>query len=214
MTKEIKRAPRQKTAVRLPWGRIRIPRQAIAVGVAAVTVTGTGTALAASFGETALPQTASLQDAHITIPAAHHKHTSRPAETSRSFVRAKLPTAKPTPKPAPKVTPTRSAAPVTPPAPSGTPQEIAQQMMASRGWGGDQFSCLDALWNRESGWNMYASNPSSGAYGIPQALPASKMGPGWQNNASVQISWGLGYIAERYGNPCGAWGHSQATGWY
>ncbi|MBN9633276.1 MAG: lytic transglycosylase domain-containing protein, partial [Actinobacteria bacterium] len=82
-----------------------------------------------------------------------------------------------------------------------------------RGWGDDQYSCLVALWNKESGWRVNASNPS-GAYGIPQALPGSKMGPGWQTDASVQISWGLGYIAGRYTNPCGAWGHSQSSGWY
>ena len=90
---------------------------------------------------------------------------------------------------------------------------MAHQMLQARGMGDDQYSCLVSLWNRESGWNVHASNPS-GAYGIPQALPGSKMGAGWQNDASVQINWGLGYIAGRYGNPCGAWAHSQSTGWY
>lgn len=114
--------------------------------------------------------------------------------------------------PAPAPASSGNAAPVS--APGGSPRAIAQQMMASRyGWGADQFQCLNSLWNRESGWNVHASNPS-GAYGIPQALPGSKMGPGWQNSASAQISWGLGYIQSRYGTPCGAWGHSQATGWY
>ncbi|WP_417563139.1 hypothetical protein [Microbacterium sp.] len=90
----------------------------------------------------------------------------------------------------------------------------ARSLMASRyGWGGDQFQCLNSLWNRESGWNYHAYNPS-GAYGIPQALPGSKMGAGWQNSARVQVAWGLGYIKARYGTPCGAWGHSQSTGWY
>jgi hypothetical protein len=86
--------------------------------------------------------------------------------------------------------------------------------MASKyGWGADQFSCLNSLWNRESGWRVHAANPS-GAYGIPQALPGSKMGAGWQNSARVQVAWGLGYIKSRYGTPCGAWSHSQSTGWY
>ncbi len=101
--------------------------------------------------------------------------------------------------------------------PSGTAQEIAHQMVLARGWGEDQFSCLVSLWNKESGWNVHASNGGSGAYGIPQALPGSKMasaGPDWQDNAGTQISWGLGYITGRYGTPCGAWGHSQSTGWY
>jgi hypothetical protein len=80
-----------------------------------------------------------------------------------------------------------------------------------------QFQCLDALWNKESGWNPRALNPSSGAYGIPQALPASKMasaGPDWHSNAITQIRWGLGYIKAVYGTPCSAWAHSQATNWY
>ncbi len=90
-------------------------------------------------------------------------------------------------------------------------------MLASRGWGDDQFSCLVSLWNKESGWNYRAYNAGSGAYGIPQALPGSKMssaGADWETNAATQISWGLGYISGRYGTPCGAWSHSQSTGWY
>lgn len=96
-------------------------------------------------------------------------------------------------------------------------QAIAQSMMASYGWGSDQFSCLVSLWNRESGWNYQAYNASSGAYGIPQALPGSKMstaGADWQTNAATQIRWGLGYISGRYGSPCGAWSHSESVGWY
>ena len=91
---------------------------------------------------------------------------------------------------------------------------IAQE---DRGWGSDQFSCLDSLWTRESGWNVQSSNASSGAYGIPQALPGAKMASiadDWQTNAATQIRWGLGYIADRYGTPCGAWAHSQSAGWY
>jgi hypothetical protein len=100
---------------------------------------------------------------------------------------------------------------------SRDPKGLAKLMLAQRGWGSSQFSCLVSLWNRESGWNIHAANPSSGAYGIPQALPGSKMasaGSDWQNNAATQIAWGLSYISSRYGTPCGAWGHSQATGWY
>ena len=88
-------------------------------------------------------------------------------------------------------------------------------MLAARGWSG-QWSCLDSLWTRESGWRVHASNPS-GAYGIPQALPGSKMssaGPDWQTNPTTQIRWGLQYIASSYGGPCAAWRHSQCTGWY
>ena len=99
----------------------------------------------------------------------------------------------------------------------GSAQAIAHDMVLSRGWGEDQFSCLVSLWNKESGWRVNAENKSSGAYGIPQALPGSKMataGADWATNAATQISWGLGYISSRYGTPCGAWAKSQAVGWY
>ncbi|MGB9378178.1 MAG: hypothetical protein WCB04_11765 [Mycobacteriales bacterium] len=99
---------------------------------------------------------------------------------------------------------------------TGDPRAIAQSMLSGFGWSSDQFSCLDSLWMRESGWRVTASNPS-GAYGIPQALPGSKMasaGSDWQTNARTQIAWGFGYIKGRYGTPCGAWGHSQSYGWY
>ena len=103
------------------------------------------------------------------------------------------------------------------PVPAGEAQQIAKQLVTARGWDGTQFGCLVDLWNRESHWNVHAGNPVTGAYGIPQALPGSKMataGPDWQNNATTQIKWGLGYIASRYGTPCNAWAHSQSTGWY
>ena len=93
----------------------------------------------------------------------------------------------------------------------------ARQLVAERGWGSDQFSCLDSLWNKESNWNYQASNGSSGAFGIPQSLPGSKMasaGADWQTNAATQIAWGLEYISAVYGSPCSAWGHSQSTDWY
>lgn len=105
----------------------------------------------------------------------------------------------------------------TTPVPSGSVKEIAQEMAAARGWTGEEWTCLDLLWERESGWNYQAANPSSGAYGIPQALPGSKMGTAgsdWATNPATQIEWGLGYIADRYGTPCGAWGHSESVGWY
>ena len=97
-----------------------------------------------------------------------------------------------------------------------SPQDIARALLATYGWSADQFGCLDSLWTRESHWNVHAANPS-GAYGIPQALPGSKMssaGSDWENNAVTQIKWGLGYIADRYGSPCGAWAHSEGHGWY
>ncbi|WP_349897307.1 aggregation-promoting factor C-terminal-like domain-containing protein [Parafrigoribacterium soli] len=99
----------------------------------------------------------------------------------------------------------------------GSAQAIGHELVMARGWGEDQYSCLVSLFNRESHWNVYAGNPVSGAYGIPQALPGSKMasaGADWQSNPRTQITWGLGYIAARYGTPCGAWSHSQSSGWY
>jgi hypothetical protein len=112
---------------------------------------------------------------------------------------------------------TAPAAATQPATASGSPQQIAQGMLGSYGWSASQFSCLQPLWNAESGWNVSASNTSSGAYGIPQALPGSKMasaGADWQTDAATQIRWGLGYIRSVYGSPCGAWSHEQAYGWY
>lgn len=97
------------------------------------------------------------------------------------------------------------------------PRALARLLVAEQGWSASQFVCLDKLWMRESTWRWNARNPSSGAYGIPQALPASKMasaGSDWRTNPATQMEWGLDYIEDRYGTPCGAWGHSQSTGWY
>ena len=114
-----------------------------------------------------------------------------------------------------------AAAASAPQAVSGTDaasaQATARSMMGAYGWGDSEFSCLVSLWNRESGWNYQAQNASSGAYGIPQALPGSKMaseGTDWATNPATQIKWGLGYIQGRYGSPCSAWSHSESTGWY
>lgn len=96
-------------------------------------------------------------------------------------------------------------------------QAYAQSALPSYGWGADQMSCLVRLWNQESGWRADAYNTSSGAYGIPQSLPASKMstaGPDWQTNARTQINWGLSYISRAYGSPCGAWNHEMGYNWY
>ena len=114
--------------------------------------------------------------------------------------------------------------PVTPPTnpggavnnPAGA-QAFASANLGTFGWGQDQFGCLLQLWNRESNWLTTATNPSSGAYGIPQSLPAGKMasiGADWLTNYQTQVIWGLNYIKGRYGSPCGAWAHSQSVGWY
>lgn len=101
--------------------------------------------------------------------------------------------------------------------PDGARAFAADLAASQYGWGADQFQCLDRLWQKESGWSYTAMNASSGATGIPQALPGSKMasaGSDWATNAATQVAWGLGYIADRYGNPCSAWGHSQSVNWY
>ncbi|WP_333486628.1 aggregation-promoting factor C-terminal-like domain-containing protein [Nonomuraea corallina] len=100
---------------------------------------------------------------------------------------------------------------------SGKNKSIAKKMVNKRGWNTTQFRCLVKLWARESGWNHRAGNRSSGAYGIPQALPAGKMashGSDWRTNPRTQISWGLSYIKKRYGTPCRAWAHFQSRHWY
>ena len=100
----------------------------------------------------------------------------------------------------------------------GTNRALGQQMALDQyGWTGDEWACLDNLWARESGWSHTAGNKTSGAFGIPQALPGSKMaifGADWQTNPATQISWGLAYISGRYATPCGAWGHFTAHNWY
>ncbi|HEY3650988.1 MAG TPA: lytic transglycosylase domain-containing protein [Streptosporangiaceae bacterium] len=103
------------------------------------------------------------------------------------------------------------------PAASGSPRQLARAMLGSFGWLSSQFSCLDPLWEHESRWSVTAANPGSGAFGIPQALPGSRMasaGPDWQTSAATQITWGLRYVRDTYGSPCAAWSHEQATGWY
>ncbi len=91
-------------------------------------------------------------------------------------------------------------------------QSIARQMIP-----GDQFQCFSNIVDHESGWNYKATNASSGAYGLVQALPGSKMasaGSDWQTNPATQIKWGLNYMNDRYGSPCGAWSFWQANNWY
>jgi hypothetical protein len=119
-------------------------------------------------------------------------------------------------KPAPPSSSGTSAPPAEPPPNPSSAQGIAYNMLASFGFSTSQWSCLDALWNRESGWRYNAENPS-GAYGIPQALPGSKMataGADWATNPATQIKWGLGYIQSRYGTPCNAWNYELANGYY
>ncbi len=101
----------------------------------------------------------------------------------------------------------------------GSNEALANCMAAAApyGWTGGQATCLDELWTRESNFETGATNPTSGAYGIPQSLPASKMaaaGADWQADPATQVRWGLGYIAATYGSTCNAWSHEEAVSWY
>ncbi|HUR75811.1 MAG TPA: transglycosylase SLT domain-containing protein [Sporichthya sp.] len=107
----------------------------------------------------------------------------------------------------------RTKAAVAPSTPSGSPQSIARALLGN----GGQFSCFARIIERESGWDTHATNPSSGAYGIPQALPGSKMasaGADWRTNPRTQIRWAMSYMEDRYGSPCGAWSFWQNHHWY
>jgi hypothetical protein len=100
---------------------------------------------------------------------------------------------------------------------SADPRTLAKALLPQYGISSSEFGCLDNIWSQESGWNVHADNPSSSAYGIPQALPGSKMssaGPDWADNPETQIRWGLGYIKGRYGSACAAWSFKQGAGWY
>ena len=100
---------------------------------------------------------------------------------------------------------------------SGDPRDIARALLGQFGFSQSQFGCLDSLYMSESGWRVNADNPTSSAYGIPQALPGSKMasaGADWATNPETQIRWGLGYIRDSYGSPCSAWSFKASHGWY
>lgn len=99
----------------------------------------------------------------------------------------------------------------------GSAKAIGLAQVEQLGWEYNEYSCLVKLWDRESNWRWNAHNKSSGAYGIPQALPGSKMasaGDDWQTNPATQIKWGLSYIENRYKTPCGALAHSDEHNWY
>ena len=168
-----------------------------------------------------------LAEALTEIPASRagvhlehqRQHMILMAAATKSFKVVGSPKVAKKPAPPPPAGSGGGGAPIVyAPIPSpGTAQSIAYQLLPSFGFDAKtQFGCLNNIWMRESGWRVNAAN-ASGAYGIPQALPGSKMataGPDWQTNATTQIKWGLGYIKGRYGTPCGAWGFWEAHGWY
>jgi hypothetical protein len=138
---------------------------------------------------------------------------TREKKVSRSNIRIS-PIEKPNKKRFVKSNPKRYSGEVSP---TGRNQRIGKELAAARGWDGRQWNCLRDLWIKESGWSTRSSNSSGTAWGIPQALPGSKMakfGSDWRTNPVTQIKWGLHYIDNRYGTPCGAWAHFQSRNWY
>jgi hypothetical protein len=147
-------------------------------------------------------------------PAVAPSKKPAPAPAPAKAVQAAAPAPAPAkPAPAPAVTKAAAPAPVTTSAYSGlSAYQIAERIVPS-----GEFGCFSWIVSRESGWSVTATNPSSGAYGLGQALPGDKMasaGPDWQTNPATQIKWTLGYMDERYGSPCGAEGFWQSHGWY
>jgi hypothetical protein len=162
---------------------------------------------------------AALPASRAGIQLEHQRqHMILMVAATKSFKVVGKPKVATKPAPPPSAGSGGSGAPIVyAPVPSpGTAQSIAYNLLPAFGFAKSQFGCLKVMWNNESGWRVTAAN-ASGAYGIPQALPGSKMasaGPNWQTNATTQIKWGLGYIKGRYGTPCGAWNFWQAHGWY
>jgi hypothetical protein len=202
-------------------------RRRVAVGLVIAVVIGAGvtSAFAATTpGPTGPAPTAVRTADRASRGEARPTTTTAPPASATPAPPAKATTAPPRPV-APKVTtkaPTpRATAPKLPPAPAGCSawhgnQLTACRLLASFGFSTSQMSALNQLWAHESGWSTSAANPS-GAYGIPQALPGSKMataGSDWRTSAATQIRWGLSYIKGRYGSPAAAWSYWQAHGWY
>lgn len=167
---------------------------------------------AAAQAAAAAAKAASLQPR----PAAANPANPAPANPAPAnpVNQAPAPQPAPAPSPPPVVVPSVPGGAVNDPAGA---KNYAAGRLAAYGWGQDQFPCLSQLWTKESNWLTTATNPSSGAYGIAQSLPAGKYasaGGDWLTNYRTQVDWGLGYISGRYGSPCAAWNHSVATNWY
>jgi hypothetical protein len=185
------------------------------VAVAATGAVVSGGVLSGQSSSADAPVSASADVTTPTISAAQDKLVRREAPVSRSDRRAPADPAKTAALSS--VDDAGAGESRTEDVSDRDPREIAKALLSEFGYGQDQFSCLDSLYNSESGWRVNADNPSSSAYGIPQALPGSKMsseGADWATNPVTQIRWGLGYIQDRYGSPCSAWGHSESVGWY
>ncbi|WP_110208083.1 lytic transglycosylase domain-containing protein [Nocardioides daejeonensis] len=223
MSKHKKYVPKHRApAVGAPKRIVRTTVVMSGIAVAATGATVASGVLGGSAGQVAASTAgASLAGADVTLDAETLNERARQQPVSRSGLRDEVDRRDAdvaAPEPALLSAETEgNAITRTEDVTGGDPKEIAKALLAEFGFGSDQFSCLDSLWTRESNWRVNADNPTSSAYGIPQALPGSKMasaGADWATNPATQIRWGLGYIQARYGTPCSAWGHSQARGWY
>ncbi|MGH3496694.1 MAG: lytic transglycosylase domain-containing protein [Nocardioidaceae bacterium] len=198
----------------------------------ALAATATGSVIAAAVvgGTHLLPESAaSAATGHSRSAAPGHTRSAAPAldragsapQVSRSGQRPPLQSLKRTAIRSDRTTVARHAGDAKSSknllAASSDPRTIAKALLAQYGWPASEFTCLDDLWVGESDWNPGATNPYSGAYGIPQALPAEKMatvGPDWRTDPATQIRWGLDYIRSSYGSPCSADAFKQGNGWY
>jgi hypothetical protein len=219
LSKPVKYTPKHRTPPKhaAPSKALRNTLLMTSVAAAATGVTVSGGVLAGAQVDSAVATT-SLNPVPTPSPASPALSAAQLArrsdtEASRDDRRAALDPV----KQAALSTDTGAAVTITEDVTDDDPRSIAKALLAEFGFGQSEFGCLDSLWTRESQWRVDADNPSSSAYGIPQALPGSKMssaGADWATNPATQIRWGLGYIEDRYGSPCGAWGHSQSHGWY
>ncbi|WP_380285628.1 transglycosylase SLT domain-containing protein [Kitasatospora purpeofusca] len=151
--------------------------------------------------DAAAKEAAAKAEAEKAAKAAEEKRKADEAAANRSKARSAM-----------SATDGAASAPATSVSP-GSVQELAQQIVGNDA----QFQCFSQIVKRESGWNYTATNKSSGAYGLVQALPGSKMasaGADWRTNPATQIKWGLNYMNSRYGSPCGAWSFWQSHHWY
>ncbi|WP_426226067.1 lytic transglycosylase domain-containing protein [Pseudarthrobacter sp. DSP2-3-2b1] len=196
---------------------------------------GTTAAVEGEFrqGQAALAAYESAQEAKRAAAAEQARQQAEAAAEAAALAAARkpvnpapvAPVAPPPAAPAPVPSPTPAPPPavVVPSIPGGAVNDpagaksYASGRLSAYGWGQDQFQCLAQLWTKESNWLTTATNPYSGAYGIPQALPPGKLGSAgsdWLTSYRTQVDWGLAYISDRYKSPCGAWSHSVANNWY
>jgi hypothetical protein len=167
---------------------------------------------------TGIESNLSLEKAEMRANPASPAPEPAPAEISVAPQAAEpAPAPAPEPAPAPAPAPEPAPAPVVAVNDPAGAQAYAASQLASYGWSADQMQCLTTLWTKESNWTTTATNPSSGAYGIVQSLPAEKMasaGADYLTNYRTQINWGLNYIQERYQSPCGALNFHLSHNWY